>query len=376
MATKVLVTGGAGFIGSHLVDRLLDAGYEVAVYDNLDKQVHGEEQRVPDYLNPDAEFIRGDVRDRDALYRAIKGKQVIFHEAAAVGVGQSMYEIARYTEINTMGGAVLLDILANERHQVEKVLVASSMSIYGEGKYECPRCGVIYPKLRSEEQMARGEWEMHCPRCGAVAKPLPTDEEKPLFPTSIYAITKRDHEEMFISTGLAYKLPTVALRYFNAYGPRQALSNPYTGVCAIFGSRILNDHSPIIFEDGLQSRDFISVQDIAEANLLALESDKANYQVFNVGTGRGTSVLDIANILIDKVGKVEGLAPEVVNKFRAGDIRHCFADISKIRDLLGFEPKVSFEDGITELTSWVASQTATDTVEQALAELKRRHLTS
>nr|HDM59995.1 NAD-dependent epimerase/dehydratase family protein [Bacillota bacterium] len=360
----------------HLVDRLLDAGYEVAVYDNLDKQVHGEEQRVPDYLNPDAEFIRGDVRDRDALYRAIKGKQVIFHEAAAVGVGQSMYEIARYTEINTMGGAVLLDILANERHQVEKVLVASSMSIYGEGKYECPRCGVIYPKLRSEEQMARGEWEMHCPRCGAVAKPLPTDEEKPLFPTSIYAITKRDHEEMFISTGLAYKLPTVALRYFNAYGPRQALSNPYTGVCAIFGSRILNDHSPIIFEDGLQSRDFISVQDIAEANLLALESDKANYQVFNVGTGRGTSVLDIANILIDKVGKVEGLAPEVVNKFRAGDIRHCFADISKIRDLLGFEPKVSFEDGITELTSWVASQTATDTVEQALAELKRRHLTS
>lgn len=376
MATKVLVTGGAGFIGSHLVDRLLDAGYEVTVFDSLDKQVHGEAQRVPGYLSSDAEFIKGDVRDRNALYNAIKGKQVIFHEAAAVGVGQSMYEIARYTEINTMGGAVLLDILANEKHQVEKVLVASSMSIYGEGKYECPQCGAIHPKLRSEEQMARGDWEMHCPKCGAIAKPLPTDEEKPLYPTSIYAITKRDHEEMFISTGVAYKLPTVALRYFNAYGPRQALSNPYTGVCAIFGSRILNDHSPIIFEDGLQSRDFISVLDIAEANLLALESDKANYQVFNVGTGRGTSVLDIANILIDRVGKVEGLAPEVVNKFRAGDIRHCFADISKIKSLLGFQPKVSFEDGITELTSWVASQTATDGVEQALAELRRRNLTS
>jgi len=371
-----LVTGGAGFIGSHLVDRLLDSGYEVTVYDSLEKQVHGEEQRVPGYLSSDAEFIKGDVRDRDALYNAIKGKQVIFHEAAAVGVGQSMYEIARYTDINTMGGAVLLDILANERHQVEKVLVASSMSIYGEGKYECPRCGAIHPKLRSEDQLARGEWEMHCPKCGAIAKPLPTDEEKPLSPTSIYAITKRDHEEMFISTGVAYKLPTVALRYFNAYGPRQALSNPYTGVCAIFGSRILNDHSPIIFEDGLQSRDFISVQDIAEANLLALESDKANYQVFNVGTGRGTSVLDIASILIDRVGKVEGLVPQIVNKFRAGDIRHCFADISKIKSSLGFEPKVSFEDGITELTSWVANQTATDGVEQALAELRRRNLTS
>ena len=376
MATKVLVTGGAGFIGSHLVDRLLEEGFEVTVYDSLEKQVHGEEQRVPDYLTRDAEFIRGDVRDRDALYDAIKGKQVVFHEAAAVGVGQSMYEIARYTEINTMGGAILLDILANEKHQVEKVLVASSMSIYGEGKYDCPKCGVISPKLRPDSQMAKCDWEMHCPKCGATAKPLPTDEDKPLYPTSIYAINKRDHEEMFISTGVAYKLPTVALRYFNVYGPRQALSNPYTGVCAIFGSRILNDHAPIIFEDGLQSRDFINVRDIAEANILALRSDKANYEVFNVGSGKSISVLEIANILIDRVGKVEGLVPQIVEKFRAGDIRHCFADITKIRTLLGFEPKVSFEDGMTELTDWVASQTATDGVEKALEELKRRKLTS
>jgi len=376
MATKVLVTGGAGFIGSHLVDRLLEEGFEVTVYDSLEKQVHGEEQRIPDYLSKDAEFIKGDVRDREALYDALKGKQVVFHEAAAVGVGQSMYEIARYTEINTMGGAILLDILANERHQVEKVLVASSMSIYGEGKYDCPECGVISPKLRPDSQLARRDWEMRCPRCGAVAKPLRTDEDKPLYPTSIYAINKRDHEEMFISTGVAYKLPTVALRYFNAYGPRQALSNPYTGVCAIFGSRILNDHAPIIFEDGLQSRDFINVRDVAEANLLALKSDKANYEVLNVGSGNGISVLDIANILIDRVGKVEGLAPQIANKFRAGDIRHCFADITKIRTLLGFEPKVSFADGMTELTDWVASQTAADGVESAIEELKRRKLTS
>ncbi|MBN1593038.1 MAG: SDR family NAD(P)-dependent oxidoreductase [Candidatus Coatesbacteria bacterium] len=376
MATKVLVTGGAGFIGSHLVDRLLEGGYEVTVYDSLEKQVHGEDQKIPDYLSKKAEFIKGDVRDRDSLYKAIKGKQVVFHEAAAVGVGQSMYEIARYTDINTMGGAILLDILANEKHQVEKVLVASSMSIYGEGKYDCKKCGAIFPKLRPESQMAAGDWEMHCPKCGAHAKPLPTDEEKPLYPTSIYAVNKRDHEEMFISTGVAYKLPTVALRYFNVYGPRQALSNPYTGVCAIFGSRILNDHSPIIFEDGLQSRDFINVRDIAEANVLALESDNADYQVFNVGSGKSISVLEIANILIDRVGKVDGLAPQIVKKFRAGDIRHCFADITKIKTLLGFKPSISFEDGMTELTEWVASQTADDSVEKALEELKKRNLTS
>ncbi|MCD6326118.1 SDR family NAD(P)-dependent oxidoreductase [bacterium] len=376
MATRVLVTGGAGFIGSHIVDRLLEGGYEVAVYDNLDRQVHGPEQNIPDYLSKDIEFIKGDVRDRDSLYKAIVGRNVVYHEAAAVGVGQSMYEIARYTEINTMGGAILLDILANEKHQVEKVLVASSMSIYGEGKYDCPQCGAIFPKLRPESQLANGDWEMQCPKCGAVAKPLPTDEDKPLYPTSIYAVNKRDHEEMFLSTGVAYKLPTVALRYFNVYGPRQALSNPYTGVCAIFGSRILNDHAPIIFEDGLQSRDFINVRDIAEANVLALESDKANYQVFNVGSGKGISVLDIANILIDKVGKVEGLTPQIVNKFRAGDIRHCFADITKIKTLLGFAPKVSFGDGMAELTKWVSEQTATDGVESAIEELKRRNLTS
>ena len=350
MATKVLVTGGAGFIGSHIVDRLLEAGYEVTVFDSLVEQVHGPDAKVPDYLSKDAEFVKGDVRDRDALSKALKGKQVVFHEAAAVGVGQSMYEIVRYTDMNTMGGAVLLDILANDSHDVEKVLVASSMSIYGEGKYESPTHGPIFPKLRGEEQLRRKDWEMRCPHSGEVAKPLPTDEDKPLYPTSIYAVNKRDHEEMFLSVGVAYKIPTVALRYFNVYGPRQALSNPYTGVCAIFGSRVLNGNAPIIFEDGLQSRDFVHVTDVAEANLLALESDAANYEVFNIGTGRPTSVLDIANILIERVGKVEGLEPQVVEKFRAGDIRHCYADITKIRTKLGFEPKVPFEEGIDDLT--------------------------
>jgi len=375
MAVKVLVTGGAGFVGSHLVDRLVQDGYEVTVYDSLEAQVHGPQQEVPDYLSKEAEFVKADVRDRDSLQRAVKGKQIVFHLAAAVGVGQSMYEIRRYTEINTLGGATLLDVLVNTGNQVEKVLVASSMSIYGEGKYECPECGVIYPKLRGDEQLLARDWEMRCPHCGQKATPLPTDEEKPLYPTSIYAITKRDHEEMFISTGLAYKIPTVALRYFNIYGPRQALSNPYTGVCAIFASRILNGHPPIIFEDGLQSRDFIHVKDVVEANMLALKSDAADYQVLNVGTGFGTSVLTIANVLIDKIGKSDGLRPQIVNKFRAGDIRHCFADTGRIGRLLGFEPRISFEEGITDLTDWVATQRAADRVDQAIEELRRRRLT-
>ena len=226
MAETVLVTGGAGFIGSFLVDALVQKGHHVRIYDALVPQVHGPHQALPGYLNSDAEFIRGDVRDRDCLARALAGIDVVFHLAAAVGVGQSMYQIQYYTEVNTLGGAVLLDLLANTRHQVRKILVASSMSIYGEGKYACGACGSVYPRLRSEAQLKAREWEMKCPGCGQEVRPVPTDEEKPLFPTSIYAVTKRDHEEMFLSTGLAYGLPAVALRFFNTYGPRQALSNP------------------------------------------------------------------------------------------------------------------------------------------------------
>jgi len=367
---SVLVTGGAGFIGSHLVDVLLERGYRVRVFDNLEPQVHGE-GGLPDYFNREAEFIRGDVRDREALSRALKGVEVVFHHAAAVGVGQSMYEIRRYVETNTLGSANLLDILAKEKHKVERVVVASSMSIYGEGKYLCPDCGVIYPKLRPDEQLKERRWEMRCPHCGGEAKPEATDEDKPLYPSSIYAITKRSQEESFLCFGQAYGIPTVALRYFNVYGPRQALSNPYTGVAAIFSARILNGHPPVIYEDGLQSRDFIHVQDIVEATLLAME--KADFEVFNVGTGRPLTVLEMARILIEKLGG-EGLEPQMVGRYRRGDIRHCYADISKIRERLGFAPQVGFEDGISDLTSGVREQKVVDRFHVVDRELQAKDL--
>ena len=372
MQRKVLVTGGAGFIGSHLVDTLVNEGHHVRVYDNLEPQVHGVDQKQPQYLNQEAQYVWGDIRDRESLRKAFEDIEVVFHKAAAVGVGQSMYEIRKYVEVNTLGGANLLDILAKEKHKVQKVIVASSMSIYGEGKYTCEDCGDVFPQLRPQQQLENRDWEMKCPTCGKNVKPVSTDEDKPLYPTSIYAITKRDHEEMFLSVGRAYNIPTVALRYFNVYGPRQALSNPYTGVLAIFSGRILNKHAPVIFEDGLQSRDFIHVSDIVRANLLAMKNDEANYGVFNVGTGQPRTVLEIANVLIDKLG-FDG-KPEIVNKFRAGDIRHCYADISKIRDKLGFVPNVKFDDGITNLLVWLKTQAAEDSFDESRNELEAKGL--
>jgi dTDP-L-rhamnose 4-epimerase len=369
----ILVTGGAGFIASHLVDALIAQGCAVTIYDNLEPQVHGPTQALPSYLNREARFIRGDIRDRATLKQALEGIEVIYHQAALVGVGQSMYDVFRYTEINTLGGAMLLDILANEKHTVRKVIVASSMSIYGEGQYHCAMDGVVYPKLRPTVQLTERQWEMRCPKCGRVVKPEPTNEDKPLYPTSIYAINKRDHEEMFLSIGRAYNIPTVALRYFNAYGPRQALSNPYTGVAAIFSGRLLNGNPPLIYEDGNQSRDFTHVSDIVQANLLALEKDDANYEVFNVGTGRALTVRDVAEALSDHLGA--SIEPQIVGKFREGDIRHCYADISKARRLLGYEPKVRFEDGMSDLVNWVRQQSAEDHVALAVQELERRGLT-
>jgi dTDP-L-rhamnose 4-epimerase len=254
---KLLITGGAGFIGSHLVDALIDRGHEVAIYDNFEPQVHKTE---PEYLNKNAELIRADVRDKETLKNAIMDTEIIFYQAAMVGVGQSMYQVEKYVDVNTFATAKLLDILANEEHSVKKLIVASSMSIYGEGAYQCGDCGIVYPALRSEER----RWEMTCPNCGKEVVPMPTGESKPLQPTSIYAVTKKDQEEMCLAIGRSYGIPTVALRYFNVYGPRQSLNNPYTGVCAIFSSRIKNKNPPLIFEEGLQSRDFISVHDIVK----------------------------------------------------------------------------------------------------------------
>lgn len=377
MGEKVLVTGGAGFIGSHLVDALLQAGHTVRVFDSLEPQVHGglrELGRWPDYLNSECERVLGDVRDRAALQKALAGMDVIFHEAAAVGVGQSMYEVHRYVDINTLGTATLLDILANDKHTVRKLMVASSMSIYGEGAYSCATHGQVYPRLRPAAQLARRDWEMHCAceGCEARVTTLLTDEEKPLFSTSIYAISKKDQEEMCLCVGRAYNLPTVALRYFNVYGPRQSLSNPYTGVAAIFSSRLLNNNSPIVYEDGLQSRDFIHVSDIVQANLLAMTTESAVTDYFNVGTGHATTVLDVARVMGRALGK--DLEPTIVHKFREGDIRHCVSDISKAQRVLGYQPRVKFENGMQELAEWVSQQQAVDLVEKARQELEKRKL--
>ncbi len=368
---NILVTGGAGFIGSHLVDALVEKGHRVRILDSLVEQVH--DGKVPEHLNKEAEFIKADVCDAEAVSKALDSIDVVYHEAAEVGVGQSMYEIVRYVKANDLGTAVLLEEMIKRSDQFRKLVVASSMSIYGEGAYFCEKCGEkVYPQLRSTEQLDAHNWKVKCEECGTEATPVGTAEEKPLFPTSVYAVTKQDQEQYCLNVGRAYNIPTVALRYFNVYGTRQALSNPYTGVCAIFSSRLMNDQSPMIFEDGGQTRDFVHVSDIVQANLLALESDKANYNAINIGTGRPISVKEISQTLAKGLGK--NIEPEIVGKYREGDIRHCVADISKAQDLLNYHPKVKLEEGLPALLDWVKNQKPDDRVEAATAELAARQL--
>ena len=367
---NILVTGGAGFIGSHLVDALVSNGHRVKVLDSLIPQVHASGK--PLYLNPEAEFIHGDVCDSDLLKRLLEGVDVVYHEAAEVGVGQSMYEIQKYVRTNNLGTAALLEAVVEHRNHIRKLIVASSMSIYGEGAYRCDACGTAHPKIRPTSQLLDRCWEAICPQCGVSVSPVATGEDKPLFPTSIYAITKQDQEQFCLVVGRAYGIPTVALRYFNAYGTRQALSNPYTGVCAIFSSRLLNDQRPVIFEDGEQARDFIHVSDLVQANLLALETDRADYQAINVGTGNPTPIRKVMEMLALGLGKK--IEPEIVGKYREGDIRHCYADITRARKLLGYEPRVTLKQGIPELLNWVREQSASDRVMHATAELAARQL--
>jgi dTDP-L-rhamnose 4-epimerase len=366
---KILVTGGAGFIGSHLVDKLVER-HEVVVLDNLEQQVHT--KGVPEYLNSQASYVFGDIRTKEVFKKAIEGAEIVFHEAAAVGVGQSMYEVKKYVEVNTCGTANLLDLLVNTEHQVKKLLVASSQSIYGEGAYNCEGCGPVYPQLRSENQLRQRQWEIRCPACGKIASPVPTTESKPLNPSSIYSITKRDQEEMCLAVGKAYGFPTVALRYFNGYGPRQSLNNPYTGVCAIFSARIKNDKPPLIFEDGGQIRDFVSVHDIVNANIVAMKLARSNYEVFNVGTGRPTTIIEIASTLARLYNKT--ITPDVTYKYRAGDTRHCFADISKITNTLGYKPRTTFDEGMHDLVAWGKDTEAVDHFEEAHKDLEQRGL--
>lgn len=368
---RVLITGGAGFIGSHVTDLLLEKGYEVTILDSLEEQVHGPGHKPPNYLSKNAELIIGDILDRSKLSELLAQSDVVIHLAAMVGVGQSMYQIDRYVNVNTRGTALLLDILVNESTPIKKLIVASSMSVYGEGKYTCSKCGTFwYPSQRQPETLSLKKWDHVCPKCGITLNHVPTDEEAILKPTSIYALSKRDQEEMCLVTGRAYKIPTVALRFFNVYGPRQALSNPYTGVCAIFSSRILNNRPPFIFEDGKQLRDFVHVRDVANACALALERSEADYLPVNVGTGMSISVSDIASTLIELYG--EDLKPVISREFRAGDIRHCYPDISRARDLLGFKPKIQLKEGLDELVEWAKAHGwgSVDHFDRALNELK------
>jgi dTDP-L-rhamnose 4-epimerase len=367
---RILVTGGAGFIGSHLVDRLLADGHEVRVLDVLDPQVH---DGWPPYLPDAVERIEGDVRDHGAVARALDGVERLVHVAAAVGVGQSMYEIERYTSVNAVGAAVVLEEASRRLDRLEKVVVASSMSIYGEGLYRCVAEGrTCAPEPRSEAQLARRAWEPRCPSCGAPLEPVPTPETKPLQPLSIYAVGKRDHEEMFLVWGRAYRVPTTALRFFNVYGPRQALSNPYTGVAAIFASRLLNGRPPVIFEDGGQSRDFVHVSDIVAGVLLALEPGRGDFDALNLGTGVPTTVRQVCDVLADEL-RVD-LEPELRQQYRAGDVRHCFGDITRARSVLGFDPTVPFRDGMSSLVEQLRDEVPSDLVDQATAALIERGL--
>lgn len=370
-AKKVLVTGGAGFIGSHTVDALVAAGHEVTVYDNLCPQVHGPDRRQPQYLNPEARFILGDVCDRDRLHEALRDQSVIIHDAAVVGVGQSMYEIDRYVTANVRGTAILWDILANEKHAVDRVLVASSMSLYGEGRRRCPEHGPFAPAIRPPEQIREGRWEMTCPQCGQPSTPVPTDETKPLDCQSVYAQSKKDQEEYSLILGRAYGISTLACRYFNCYGPRQSLNNPYTGAAAIFSASIKEGQPPLIYEDGGQKRDFIHVRDLVRAKLLLLEQADAPSGVFNIGTGAPRSIMDLAGALIRLYGR--DLEPRVLNRYRAGDIRDCFADVSKIR-ALGFEARICLEEGLGDLVAWGQKEGSASRVQAAHAELLEKGL--
>jgi dTDP-L-rhamnose 4-epimerase len=364
---KVLVTGGAGFIGSYTTDLFVEKGYKVRILDNLEQQVHGE--KLPDYINQKAEFIKGDISNPRTWEKALEGVDFVVHLAAMVSISQSMYQPSRFLNVNTLGTAKFYEaLLTNEkfRNSIKRIVVASSKSIYGEGAYKCKEHGIVYPNLRPLEQLEKKDWEVHCPICKEYVKPVGITEEKPAQNLSVYALSKYDTERLALMFGNALGIPTIAFRYFNVYGPRQSLNNPYTGVCAIFMSRIKNNNPPIIFEDGNQVRDFVYVEDVAKANLAAIESNKFVVDAFNVGTGKPTSVREIAEELI-KIYDAE-VEPEVTEKFRVGDNRHDFSDISKIKKTFGWEPQVELKEGLEKLVEWAEKQEARDRFMEAEAE--------
>ncbi|OGG06415.1 hypothetical protein A3D05_04520 [Candidatus Gottesmanbacteria bacterium RIFCSPHIGHO2_02_FULL_40_24] len=368
---NILVTGGAGFIGSHLVDALITKGFKVRVLDNLDKQIHPS-GKLPAYFNRKAQFIKGDVVKTEDWRKALNKIDCVFHFASAVGVGQSMYEIEKYVRVNCLGTALFLDMLANKSHGVRKIIVAASMSSYGEGSYICSKCGIVRPDLRPQSQLKKRDWQVYCPECGIWVTPVPTKEEAKQNSNSIYAITKKNQEDMILTTGKTYGIPSVALRFFNVYGPRQSLSNPYNGVAAIFLSRIKNNKPPVINEDGFQTRDFIHITDVVSACIAAMEKSSGDYEVFNVGSGKPVTILEVAGV-ISRLLK-SSIKPDITGKARKLDVRHCYADLKKIKKLLGWSPKIKLLEGFAGLIEWGKYEKARDKVDYALGELEKRGL--
>jgi len=372
---NILITGGAGFIGSNLTKKLVSKGYCITILDNLSKQIHGKDQKSELYnsIKEISTFILGDVCNEEDWKKALKGQDAVIHLAAETGTGQSMYEISRYNDVNILGTSHLLDFLANNKNSVRKLIIASSRSIYGEGKYKCENHGVVYPNERVASNMMKGKFDLFCDVCGGELDLMPTDENSKIHPSSIYGITKQQQEQMILLMGKSLGIPAVALRYQNVYGPGQSLSNPYTGILSIFSTRMLNGNDIDIYEDGEESRDFVFIDDVVEATILALEKEEANHQIFNVGSGEATSVTQVANSLKKLYDSNVNIS--IGGSFRLGDIRHNYADLNKIKNLLGFTAKFDFQTGISRFVDWVKTQEVKeDKYEQSLNELKNKGL--
>ncbi|MCP4360744.1 MAG: SDR family NAD(P)-dependent oxidoreductase [Chloroflexi bacterium] len=373
MSENVLITGGAGFIGSHLADTLLKAGHQVTVLDILHPQVHGQMRKIPDYLDDRVRVIQGDIRDKEVLRETLVGKTTVYHFAAYTGVGQSMYQISEYLDVNVGGTAVLMELLSEQKNSIKRLVLASSRAVYGEGVGNCPQCGLVHPAPRPIDQLRDGRWEVVCPNCGRAVQSQPTSEETTAAPYSIYAISKQNQEQVCLLIGETYNIPVVVLRFFNVYGPRQSLSNPYTGVISTFITRMKNDRAIPVYEDGRESRDFVHIQDVVQACELALEQEAAVGKIFNVGSGEALTLLQIAQIVTEKFG-----GPELIisGQYRAGDIRHCTADLTLARKLLGYNPQITFSAGIDNLLADLRRQHWQDHSHIAEQELVKRGLAS
>ncbi|MGN0432261.1 MAG: SDR family NAD(P)-dependent oxidoreductase [Lachnospiraceae bacterium] len=369
---SVLITGGAGFIGSNIALRLFEKGYKVRILDNLSAQIHGECKCLSTVLQGKVEHIYGDVRELKDWKRAVEGMDAIIHLAAETGTGQSMYEIDRYCGVNVGGTAKMLDVLTNEKHSVKKVIVAASRALYGEGAYICREHGMVYPTARSDAHMAKGDFEVKCPVCGKNVKLTETDENAKKHPTSVYGITKQMQEELVLTVCKAINIAAVAYRYQNVYGPGQSLTNPYTGILSIFSNQILNNQPINIFEDGKESRDFVYIDDVVDATIAGLESDVSD-ECFNIGSGTSMTVEEVVSELQDAYGK--NVEVYISGNYRIGDIRHNVADISKAEKMLGYKPKVSFRDGIRQFASWVEMQgKVSSRYQESLDEMKKKGL--